>query len=75
MNRESAFTLVELMIVILIIGIGGASFPGGNLPINLPVLRLIFPDGLPSIATSAVIGILMNAIFLIFPANKREKDA
>ncbi len=61
--------------VILVIGIGGASFPGGNLPITLPVLRLIFPDGLPAIATSAVVGILMNAIFLIFRARKGEEGA
>ncbi len=53
--------------VILIIGIGGAVFPGGNLPIKLPGLQAVFPEGLPSIATSAVVGILLNAIFLIFP--------
>jgi hypothetical protein len=30
-------------------------------------LKVAFPDGLPAIATSAVVGILLNAIFLIFP--------
>jgi len=58
--------------MILVIGIGGAAFPGGNLPIMLPGLKAIFPGGLPAIATSAVVGILMNAIFLIFPARSVE---
>jgi uracil permease len=44
--------------VILIVGIGGNAFPGGSLPIF---------NGLPAIATSAVLGIILNAIFLIFP--------
>jgi uracil permease len=51
---------------ILVIGIGGNIGFGGNLPI--PVLTGIFPDGLPAIATAAVAGILINAIFLIFQA-------
>lgn len=46
--------------VILVVGIGGSVFPGGNLPVLLP-------GGLPSIATSALLGIVLNAIFLIFP--------
>jgi uracil permease len=49
---------------ILVIGIGGHIGFGGNLPI--PILPGIFPDGLPAIATAAVAGILLNAIFLIF---------
>jgi len=51
---------------ILVIGIGGNIGYGGNLPI--PVLPGIFPDGLPAIATAAVVGIVINAIFLIFKA-------
>jgi uracil permease len=51
---------------ILVIGIGGNIGYGGNLPI--PVLTGIFPDGLPAIATAAVVGIVINAIFLIFKA-------
>ena len=47
---------------ILIVGIGGATFPGGNIP--------IWGWQLPSIATSAVVGILLNLIFLIFPPEK-----
>jgi len=50
--------------VILVIGIGGNIGYGGNLPIN--ILSGIFPDGLPAIATAAVVGIVINAIFLIF---------
>lgn len=50
--------------VIMIVGIGGnIGFPGGFIPINIPGL---FPNGLPAIATAAVLGILLNAIFLIF---------
>lgn len=44
---------------ILVVGIGGAAFEGGQIP--------IFGTQLPSIATAAVAGILLNAIFLILP--------
>ena len=51
--------------VILIIGVGGhIGFPDGFLPV--PLLTGIFPYGWPAIATGAVAGILLNAIFLIF---------
>ncbi|MBL8098629.1 MAG: xanthine permease [Anaerolineales bacterium] len=51
--------------VIMVVGIGGnIGFPGGSLPI--PILQGIFPSGLPAIATAAVLGILVNAVFLIF---------
>ena len=49
--------------VILVIGIGGATFDGGNIPLG--GLQL------PSIATAAVVGILLNAIFLVFPASRK----
>ena len=52
---------------IMIVGIGGnIGYPGGFLPI--PLLSGIFPNGWPAIATGAVFGILLNAIFLIFKA-------
>ncbi|MGB9879881.1 MAG: solute carrier family 23 protein, partial [Anaerolineae bacterium] len=52
---------------ILIIGVGGhIGFPGGFLPI--PLLRSIFPNGWPAIATGAVAGILLNLLFQLFPA-------
>lgn len=47
---------------ILIVGIGGAAFPGGNIP--------MWGWSLPSIATSAVVGILLNLIFLLFPPER-----
>jgi hypothetical protein len=35
----------------------------------------IFPNGLPAIATAAVLGILINAIFLVFkPAATSEAE-
>ena len=50
---------------IMVIGIGGnIGFEGGFLSINF--LQGTFPNGLPAIATAAVMGILINAIFLIF---------
>jgi uracil permease len=57
--------------VILIVGIGGnIGFPGGFLP--FPALGMWFPYGLPAIATAAVVGILLNLVFLIFkPGSER----
>jgi uracil permease len=50
--------------VIMVVGIGGnIGYPNGFLPIVVPG---IFPSGLPAIATAAVLGILINAIFLLF---------
>ena len=50
--------------VIMVVGIGGnIAYTNGLLPIIVPG---IFPSGLPAIATAAVLGILLNAIFLIF---------
>jgi uracil permease len=59
--------------VIMIVGIGGnIGFPGGFIPVTVPG---IFPNGLPAIATAAVLGILINAIFLIFkPASVVETE-
>ena len=57
--------------VILIVGIGGnIGFAGGFLPI--PILQGLFPQGWPAIATSAVAGILLNLVFVLFkPAVER----
>jgi len=65
-NKVSMFDPRNLAIgaVIMIVGIGGnIGFPGGFIPVTIPG---IFPSGLPAIATAAVLGILINAIFLIF---------
>lgn len=49
---------------ILILGIGGnLTLANGIFPFNIPVL---FPNGIPAIVFSAIVGILMNVIFLIF---------
>jgi len=55
----------------MIVGIGGnIGFSGGFLPI--PILQGIFPNGLPAIATAAVLGILVNAVFLIFDPEAKK---
>jgi len=50
---------------ILIVGIGGQIGFGGFLP-TAGFLKGVFPQGLPAIATAAVIGILFNLIFVWF---------
>lgn len=53
---------------ILVCGIGGSmGLPNGMFPFPIPG---IFPDGIPAIVFAAIVGILMNAIFLIFPPEK-----
>ncbi|MEN8098638.1 MAG: solute carrier family 23 protein, partial [Chloroflexota bacterium] len=50
--------------VIMIVGIGGnIGYPGGFIPITA---GNVFPNGLPAIATGAVLGILLNLIFVLF---------
>ena len=50
--------------VIMVVGIGGnIAYVNGLLPIIVPG---VFPSGLPAIATAAVLGILLNAVFLVF---------
>ena len=75
-EKVDLFNPKELAIgaVILVVGIGGSMFDGGALPINIPGLETVFPGGLPAIATSAVLGILLNVLFLIIPP-KADKDA
>jgi uracil permease len=66
-NKVSMFDPKNLAIgaTIMVIGIGGnIGFEGGFLPINF--LTGIFPSGLPAIATAAVVGILINVIFIVF---------
>jgi len=70
-NNVSMFSPRNLAIgaVIMIVGIGGnIGYPGGFIPVVLPG----FPSGLPAIATAAVLGILINAIFLIFKPSSDE---
>jgi uracil permease len=50
--------------VILILGIGGnLALPNGVFPFEIPYL---FPNGIPAIVFAAIVGIALNAIFLIF---------
>lgn len=57
--------------VVTIVAIGGQILSEGYIPIQVPG---VFPDGLPSIATGAVMGILINLIFLIFPAHEPSTE-
>jgi len=76
-ERVNPFDPRQLAIgaVILIIGIGGSMLPNGMLPIVIPGLSAAFPDGLPAIASSAVAGILLNLVFVIFPPRGQESAA
>lgn len=50
---------------ILITGIGGnLALPNGLFPFNIPVF---FPNGIPAIVFSAIVGILLNLLFLLLP--------
>lgn len=59
-ERVNLFDPRQLAIgsIILVTGIGGNAFPGGNLPIG---------PGIPAIAAAAIIGILVNLVFVFFP--------
>jgi uracil permease len=51
--------------IILITGIGGnLALPNGVFPFNIPFL---FPSGIPAIVFAAILGILVNTIFLVLP--------
>jgi uracil permease len=57
--------------IIMVVGIGGnIGFEGGFLPI--PIFQGVFPNGLPAIATAAVLGIVVNAIFLLVAPPQAE---
>jgi uracil permease len=50
--------------VILITGIGGnLALPNGVFPFTVPVL---FPNGIPAIVFAAIVGILLNVVFVVF---------
>jgi uracil permease len=51
--------------IILVTGIGGnLGLQNGLFPFKIPV---VFPDGIPAIVFAAIVGILVNLIFLILP--------
>ncbi|MBN2547765.1 MAG: xanthine permease [Anaerolineales bacterium] len=54
--------------IILIAGIGGnLGLKDGLFPFPIPV---VFPNGIPAIVFAAILGILVNLIFLILPPSK-----
>jgi uracil permease len=60
---------------ILVLGIGGnlalkqsaTGVPDGLFPFKIPVL---FPEGIPAIVFAAIVGILMNVLFVLLPPSK-----
>ncbi|MCS6844379.1 MAG: hypothetical protein NZ528_08690 [Caldilineales bacterium] len=53
---------------ILILGIGGnLALENGLYPFKIPVL---FPNGIPAIVFSAIVGILLNLIFVLVPPSR-----
>lgn len=53
---------------ILVLGIGGSmALPNGLFPFPIPV---IFPNGIPAIVFSAIVGILLNLLFLALPPSR-----
>lgn len=62
---------LAVIATVLVIGIGGAiGYEGGMIPFKLGPIDW----QLPSIATSAVVGILINLIFMLFPARHIDKE-
>lgn len=54
--------------IILILGIGGnLGLENGLFPFRIPVF---FPDGIPAIVFAAIVGILLNAVFLLMPPSR-----
>jgi uracil permease len=74
-EKVDLFDPSKLAIVafILVVGLGGSIGYNGSLPI--PLLTKVFPSGWPAIATAAVLGILLNLIFVfIKPPKIRATD-
>jgi uracil permease len=54
--------------IILVAGIGGnLALPDGLFPFKIPVL---FPNGIPAIVFAAIIGILLNLLFVALPPSR-----
>ena len=70
-NKVNLFNAQTLAVgaVIMIVGIGGNMYYAGGF---LPIFQgsSVFPNGLPAIATAAVLGIVVNAVFLVFKPPK-----
>ena len=62
---------LAVIATVLVIGIGGAiGYEGGMIPFKVGPIDW----QLPSIATSAVVGIILNLIFMLFPARQIDKE-
>lgn len=62
-NKVNLFDPLQLAVgaMIMVVGIGGnIGYEGGFLPIKIPG---VFPNGLPAIATAAVLGIVTYVVF------------
>lgn len=63
---------LAVIATVLVIGIGGAiGFPGGMIPFKI---GSIIDWQLPAIATAAVFGIILNLIFMAFPAQNIDRE-
>jgi uracil permease len=74
-NKVNLFDPLQLAVgaSILVIGIGGnIGYEGGFLPIKIPG---VFPQGLPAIATSAVVGIVLYVVFTALRKEPVTRDA
>jgi uracil permease len=63
---------LAVIATVLVIGIGGAiGYEGGMIPFKIGTL---IDWQLPAIATAAVVGILLNLIFIVFPARRIDEE-
>jgi uracil permease len=67
-ERVNMFDPRQLAIaaVVLVVGIGGDSFEGGNLP--------FFDWEVPAIASAAIAGIVLNLLFLFFDSRTGRQE-
>jgi uracil permease len=73
-RRVNMFDPRKLAVIatVLVIGIGGAiGFEGGMIPMKIGG---VIDWQLPSIATAAVVGIVLNLIFMAFPAKQIDRE-
>jgi uracil permease len=74
-HKVNLFDPLQLAVgaTIMVIGIGGnIGFQGGFLPIKIPG---VFPQGLPAIATSAVMGIIIWVVFSTLRKQPAVRDS
>ena len=63
---------LAVIATVLVIGIGGAiGYEGGMIPFQIGTL---IDWQLPAIATAAVVGILLNLVFIVFPARRIDEE-